>query len=51
VCSSDLGDPGDAALARAADIVGTELKWTDERRRQEVDAVRRFYGIVNALKT
>jgi glycerol-3-phosphate dehydrogenase len=46
-----LGHPGDAALARAAAIVGSEHGWTDERRRQEIAAVDGFYGIVNALNT
>ena len=40
-----LGHPGDAALARAAAIVGTELGWTDERRRQEMAAVDAFYRV------
>ena len=40
-----LGHPGDAALARAAAIVGTELGWTDERRRQERAAVDAFYRV------
>src|SRR6266851_206360 len=38
-----LGHPGDAALARAAAIVGTERKWSDDRRREEIAAVDRFY--------
>jgi glycerol-3-phosphate dehydrogenase len=46
-----LGDPGDVALERAAAIVGAELRWSDDRRRDEVAAVRRFYGTLNALKT
>jgi glycerol-3-phosphate dehydrogenase len=46
-----LGHPGEAALARAAAIVGAELGWTDERRRQEMAAVDTFYGIVKALNT
>ena len=46
-----LGYPGDGPLARAAAIVGGELKWSDERQREEIAAVRRFYGTVNALKT
>jgi len=46
-----LGYPGDEPLARAAAIVGRELKWSDERRRDEIAGVQRFYGIVNALKT
>jgi glycerol-3-phosphate dehydrogenase len=43
-----LGDPGDAALERAAAIVGAELKWSDDRRRSEIEAVRRFYGLGSA---
>ena len=46
-----MGDPGEAAVARAAGIVGTELGWSDERRREEAAAVAAVYGIVNALKT
>jgi glycerol-3-phosphate dehydrogenase len=46
-----LGYPGDDPVARAAAIVGRELKWSDDRRRDEIAAVQRFYGIVNALKT
>jgi glycerol-3-phosphate dehydrogenase len=38
-----LGHPGDAALARAAAIVGTERGWSDEKRREEIAAVDRFY--------
>ena len=38
-----LGHPGDAALARAAAIVGAELGWSDERRQQEIAAVDAFY--------
>jgi glycerol-3-phosphate dehydrogenase len=39
-----LGFPGEAALQRAAAIVGAELKWSDERQRQEIEAVRAFYS-------
>jgi glycerol-3-phosphate dehydrogenase len=46
-----LGCPGDDALARAAAIAGRELGWSSERQSEEIAAVRRFYGIVNALKT
>jgi glycerol-3-phosphate dehydrogenase len=46
-----LGCPDDEALARAAAIAGRELDWSDERRQEEMAAVRAFYGIVNALKT
>jgi glycerol-3-phosphate dehydrogenase len=38
-----LGHPGDSALDRAAAIVGGELGWSDERRRDEITAVTRFY--------
>ena len=38
-----LGDPGEVALERAAAIVGGELRWSDDRRRTEIEAVRRFY--------
>jgi glycerol-3-phosphate dehydrogenase len=38
-----LGHPGDSALDRAAAIVGGELGWSDERRRDEIIAVTRFY--------
>ena len=46
-----LGYPGDEAVTRAADIVGGELRWSDERKRSEMAAVRAFYGTLNALKT
>ncbi len=39
-----LGDPGDDALALAGSIVGAELGWSDERRREEIAAVKKFYG-------
>ena len=38
-----LGHPGAQALARAAVMVGLELGWTDDRRRQEIAAVDAFY--------
>ena len=39
-----VDDPlGDAALSRAAAIVGGELGWSDERRQQEIAAVDAFY--------
>jgi len=44
-----LGYPGDDALARAAAIVGTELGWTEERRREEIAVVKRFYPLVNQV--
>src|SRR5262249_22346359 len=40
-----LGYPGDSAAARAAEIVGAELGWTDERRHEEIQALRDFYSI------
>jgi len=44
-----LGYPGDEALERAATIVGTELKWSDARRRQEIESVRSFYDCIQQL--
>jgi glycerol-3-phosphate dehydrogenase len=38
-----LGHPGDRPLARAAAIVGAELRWSEDRRRDEIAAVERFY--------
>ena len=38
-----LGDPGDAPLERAAAIVGGELGWSEERRRDEIAGVKAFY--------
>jgi glycerol-3-phosphate dehydrogenase len=46
-----LGYPGEEALSRAAAIVGMELGWSDARRHDEIAAVRKFYGILNALNT
>jgi glycerol-3-phosphate dehydrogenase len=46
-----LGYPGEAAVERAAAIVGAELRWPDARRCEEIAAVQRFYGTLNALKT
>ena len=40
-----LGYPGDDAVARAAAIVGTELRWPDARRRDEIASVRSVYGV------
>ena len=39
-----LGDPGDDALTRAATMVGAELGWAEQRRRDEIAAVKRFYS-------
>jgi glycerol-3-phosphate dehydrogenase len=41
-----LGHPGEAALSRAAAIVGAELGWSDEQRRQQIAAVDLFYRVV-----
>jgi glycerol-3-phosphate dehydrogenase len=38
-----LGYPGDDAVARAAEVVGAELKWSDARKRTEAASVRAFY--------
>jgi glycerol-3-phosphate dehydrogenase len=38
-----LGPPSDKTLESAAVIVGNELNWTEERRREEIAAVKRFY--------
>ena len=46
-----LGYPGDEAVARAASLVGPERGWSDGQRQREVEAVRAFYGRVNALNT
>jgi glycerol-3-phosphate dehydrogenase len=46
-----LGYPGDEAVARAASFVGPERGWSDGQRQREVEAVRAFYGRVNALNT
>jgi len=44
-----LGYPGDEAVARAAAIVGTELNWSEERRREEIASVRSFFGVATAI--
>jgi len=44
-----LGYPGDEAVARAAAIVGTELNWSEERRREEIASVRSFFGVETAI--
>jgi glycerol-3-phosphate dehydrogenase len=41
-----LGFPGDAAVNRAADLVGEELSWPDERKNGEIAALQRFYAEV-----
>jgi glycerol-3-phosphate dehydrogenase len=40
-----LGDPGDAAIQRAADIVGGELAWTPSERERQLEDLRRFYRL------
>jgi glycerol-3-phosphate dehydrogenase len=40
-----LGYPGDTVAERAADIVGGELEWSSDKRRQEIAALRDFYRI------
>ncbi len=39
-----LGYPGDKAVERAATIVGTDLHWSEERKGEEIAAVRQFYA-------
>jgi glycerol-3-phosphate dehydrogenase len=38
-----VGFPGQAAAARAAEIVGADLGWSADRRREEIEKFRRFY--------
>jgi glycerol-3-phosphate dehydrogenase len=45
-----LGYPGDSAVERAATIVGTDLRWSEERKREEMALVRQFYA-QSVLKT
>jgi glycerol-3-phosphate dehydrogenase len=40
-----LGFPGETVVADAAAIVGQELGWSEERRRDEVEDLRGFYEI------
>lgn len=37
------GDPGDEALGRCAALAGAELGWTDARRQEELDGLRRHF--------
>ncbi len=46
-----LGHPGHEPLETAAAIVGGELGWSADRRREEIVAVERVYGTLNASKT
>ena len=43
-----VGFPGEIAAARAAAIVSAELGWAAERKRTEIDALRRFYAPVRS---
>jgi glycerol-3-phosphate dehydrogenase len=38
-----LGNPGETALARAAEIVGNELVWSSDQKQAEIAAVVAFY--------
>jgi glycerol-3-phosphate dehydrogenase len=40
-----LGHPGEAALTRAAAIVGGELGWSEDRRQREIADVNAFYRL------
>jgi glycerol-3-phosphate dehydrogenase len=40
-----MGYPGDSAAERAAGIVGGELGWSEERKRKEIETLRRFYAL------
>jgi glycerol-3-phosphate dehydrogenase len=44
-----LGYPGDAAMTRAAAMVGAELRWSDEKQRDEIAAVQRFYPLARPV--
>jgi glycerol-3-phosphate dehydrogenase len=44
-----LGYPGDMAVDRAADLVAGVHRWSHDRRRTEVAALRRFYSAIFAL--
>jgi glycerol-3-phosphate dehydrogenase len=46
-----LGYPGDAAVLRAASLVGTELGWSSARQHEEMTTLRQFYGSLNASNT
>ncbi len=43
--------PDDSALETAATLAAGELGWSADRRRDEIAAVKAFYGTVKALKT
>jgi glycerol-3-phosphate dehydrogenase len=40
-----LGYPGEEAARRAADLLAPELGWDENRKRVEIDALRRFYAL------
>jgi glycerol-3-phosphate dehydrogenase len=40
-----VGYPGDAAVERAADLVGSELSWSGQKKREEIDSLRTFYNL------
>jgi glycerol-3-phosphate dehydrogenase len=44
-----LGCPSDDVLAHAAAIVGAELGWQEDRRREEIAAVQQFYPLVRQI--
>jgi glycerol-3-phosphate dehydrogenase len=39
-----VGFPGESVASHAADVVGRELEWSEDRRRDEVDRLRAFYA-------
>jgi glycerol-3-phosphate dehydrogenase len=39
-----LGYPGDGPALHAANVVGSELGWSDEQKERQMDALRAFYG-------
>jgi glycerol-3-phosphate dehydrogenase len=43
-----IGFPGQAAAARAAEIVGAELGWSADRKRKEIEAFERFYAPIRS---
>ena len=43
-----VGFPGQAATARAAEIVGAELGWSADRKRKEIEAFERFYAPIRS---
>lgn len=46
-----LAEPKMEALTRAGEIVGGELRWSGDRVRDEIAAVRQYYGTLKPLKT